>query len=547
MSKELLTAQSPLSLGNCHNIILYSSAPSPCVRRVRITLIEKGLDFDTVEISLPNMEQHTQAYLALNPNGYVPTMSHGEQVIFESAVINQYLEDQFPQTPLMPKDPAGQAQVAMWIEAEATMAKIFRPIMYQRIMGPVVHISRSQAEAQQIVARSTTDTGDQAWQNRVWNLQVLNPNEETIHQRQLLQWLDLLEQALVDQDYLVGNQFSQADISLFPRIDMYGYLDISLNSQRFPNVLRWMDLLRQRPSFEKSMTEDAKKLRKMATSNLLPKVRKILQKPKRSMRDKLFIWGIGRIMRKMQKVDALLADKKPNREIPQPKKTALPIKSVRQTQFIGLRKKHNITLYGSSHSLHSQRIVSLMQQLNIEDQYEEINLQKNQHKSPEFLAINPHAQVPVLKHGSQIFYDSGVIAQYLCQLFDEKNSWFPNSSWQAAQHRMWLALESGTHKEFKPLWDQYISKQKNIQSHILNEKKTIENIYKKLNQLEKALTSTAFLCGDSIHYADIAWHSRIDGLNNIPAFSLDNFPAIQVWLALTKSTLKKPLEDEVCL
>jgi len=546
MSKELLTQQTPLSPGNTQSLILYSSAPSPCVRRVRITLLEKGLEFDTVEISLPNMEQRSDEYLALNPNGYVPTMSHGEQVIFESSVINQYLEEQFPQVSLMPNDPAGQAQVAMWIEAEASMAKIFRPIMYQRIQAPVIHISRTLEESQTIVARASDDVIDQVWQTKVWKRQVLSPSEETKHQRQLMQWLGLVEDALQGQDYLVGNQFSQADISLFPRIDMYAYLDIEIDPQRFPNVVRWMSRLKQRPSFELSMTADAKKLRKMATSSLLPKIRRILNKPKKSLLDKAFIWGLGRVMRKMQKVEHLLADNYQQRALPLPQKPATPIHFKAVKPFSGVVKKAQITLYGNVHSVHSQRIVSLLNQLNIEYQYKEINLQENQHKTAEFLRLNPHGLVPVLKHGPQIIYDSSVMAQYLCQLFDKNRNWFPSNSLPCAQHRMWLALEAGTHKEFKPLWDKYIVKAAHQQAHTVDEEQSLNRIYQKLTQLEGALQQGPFLCGDQIRYADIAWLTRIEQLNSIPGFTLQGFPALKIWHEKVCKLLDGHLENATC-
>ncbi|MEH6345603.1 MAG: glutathione S-transferase family protein [Bermanella sp.] len=547
MSKELLTQQTQLSVNNVASLILYSSAPSPCVRRVRITLIEKGLEFDTVEISLPNMEQRSEAYMALNPNGYVPTMSHGKQVIFESSVINQYLEEQFPQVSLMPQDPAGQAQVAMWIEAEATMAKIFRPLMYQRIQAPVVHITRTLEESLIIVGRASDDAIDHTWQKKVWNRQVLSPSEESKHQRKLLDWLELVEVALVNQEYLVGNKFSQADISLFPRIDMYADLDIEISPLKFPNVLSWMTRLQQRPSFELSMTEEAKKLRKMTTSPLLPKIRRILGKPKKNVMDKLFIWGIGRIMRKLQKVEQLLNDNYQPRALPLPKEPASPITFKSVAPFNGQLKKASITLYGSIHSVHSQRIVALLDQLNIKYQYEEINLQKNQHKTAGFLRVNPHGQVPVLKHGAQVIYDSTVIAQYLSQLFDKKQNWFPTTSWQSAQHSMWLALEAGTHKEFKPLWDKYIVKTSHQPAHSESEQQSFTRIYQKLTQLENALQQNAFLCGDQIRYADIAWFTRLEQLSTIPGVNLAQFSALNNWQDTVSELLASEQEKSKCL
>ena len=220
MSKLLKTAGDSLSPENTEAIILYGSAPSPCARRVRITLLEKQLSFDEVEVDLVNMEQRSADYLRLNPNGFVPTLTHGSLTIFESAAIVDYLEEQFPQSPLVPADSWGKAQVRMWQSAESAMAKIFRPLMYQRLMGPVQHLGRTHEEAMALARRSTNDPQDLLWEARVWELNVLTPEQEADHERRLYEWLAIVEQALQDHEYMVGGKFSQADIALFPRILM---------------------------------------------------------------------------------------------------------------------------------------------------------------------------------------------------------------------------------------------------------------------------------------------------------------------------------------
>ena len=483
MGIELLNNESPLSDGNDHSLILYSSAASPCVRRVRITLLEKGLDFDTVEVSLPNMEQRSPEYLTLNPNGFVPTLSHGEHAVFESSIINQYLEEQFPQTPLIPNDPYEEAQVAMWIDAEGQMAKLFRPIMYQRIQGPIQHISRTLKESLTILSHSSSDKFDREWQTKVWNINVLTPEEEARHESDLLSWLDRVEFALADQDYLVGNQFSQADISLFPRIEMYSYLGIELNAVRFKNVLRWMKRLEKRPSFEASMSAEAKKIRKMATSPLLPKIRNILNKNTRSIKESIYLWVVGKVIRKMQNVRKLISPLYIPRALPLPKKAKLDIvfnqlnsKKVRSTV-----KEQTITLFGNETSIHCQRIIMLLKQLNIKYKVSHINLKKREQFEQGFIQLNPLSQVPVIQHGNNVIYDSATIAQYLVKIFDDNNDWQPNDSEKRSNLRMWLALESGTHKEFKPFYDTYVLKVKNPQRHIVNAAESINRINQKLS------------------------------------------------------------------
>ncbi len=545
MAKELLDAQTPLSADNVEALVLYNSAASPCVRRVHITLIEKGLKYDTVEVDLPNMEQRSPSYLSLNPNGYVPTISHGEQVIFDSATINEYLDAQFLHTPLFPSSSLERAQVRMWIGSEEAMSKDFRPLLYQRVMGPIQHVSRSLKESQKINRRCTSDPVDLAWGDTVWNMQVLTQQQEMQQERKLMAWLDLVEEALENHDYLVANQFTQADICVYPRVVMYSYLGLEIEPSRYPNVLRWIERLEKRPSFEASMSAQAKKLRKLATSPLLPKLRRILKKTekKRSLMDKFFIWGLGRIMRKLQKVEMLLAAPSKPRDFPMPKKQLLPVKATLNQKPVFLKTDSNIEIFGSSLSPHSQRIVNLLNFLGLAYSYHEIDLKNEKHKKSNFVALNPLAQVPVLKHGEHVIYDSRAIAEYLLENFDHQQLWWGTTSWQATQNRMWLGMEAGTHKEFKPLWSKYILNSKDFSLDIKAEYSAINRIELKLKALEDTLETIEFLCGDKIRYADIAWFTRIESMLLIPAFSIKKFPNLTRWYLRMKSTTEKVSQE----
>jgi glutathione S-transferase len=91
---------------------LYNNTNSVCAQKVRLALTEKGLQAREHMLKLQG-DQFDPAYLKLNPNGVVPTLVHDGQPITESAVILYYLEDAFPQPPLMPAAPADRARVHM--------------------------------------------------------------------------------------------------------------------------------------------------------------------------------------------------------------------------------------------------------------------------------------------------------------------------------------------------------------------------------------------------------------------------------------------------
>jgi glutathione S-transferase len=92
---------------------LYSFAACPYAQRVHITLLEKQLDFTLTEIDLFNRPDW---FLAISPYGKVPVLRHDELTLHESSIINQYLDEAFPEPPLMPESPALRAQARLWMD-----------------------------------------------------------------------------------------------------------------------------------------------------------------------------------------------------------------------------------------------------------------------------------------------------------------------------------------------------------------------------------------------------------------------------------------------
>src|SRR3989337_248835 len=94
-------------------IKLYTFPPSTNSRKVRIALIEKGLEFERINIDLSKKEQKNPQYLKIHPFGQVPALDDEGFIIYDSTIINEYLEDEYPYPPLLPKDSEGRAQVRL--------------------------------------------------------------------------------------------------------------------------------------------------------------------------------------------------------------------------------------------------------------------------------------------------------------------------------------------------------------------------------------------------------------------------------------------------
>jgi glutathione S-transferase len=533
-------------------------------------LIEKRLSWDTQVIDLSRLEQRNPAYLAINPNGFVPTLAHGERVIYESNVITEYLDDIFPETPLYPSDPWERAQVKMWQSAEAAMAKDYRTLMYQRVMGPMLRLTRSLEEALAAARRSTGEPADLAWEERVWRLAVLHPREEAAHQDRLLRWLDAVEKRLVDRDYLVGDGFSQAEISLYPRVAMYPYIGLRIDPRRYPNVSRWIGRLRGRPSFARTLSAQDRGLSRLSRTPLLPWLARTLRKLEEertrweALRLAMLKRAAGRFLGGENGVVPRAAPK-----IRRPCAGEIPAREAASRLFgsaVAGRHHPRITLYDDPRSPHGRRIRILLSEKGLSWETVRVDMTRMAHKAPEFLAINPNGELPALRHGDRLIYDSQLIAEYLDASHDGTEL-YPRDAFQVAQVRMWLALEAGTHKEFRPLFYLCIVRPAALAagitaehvdqvvhpgvhpSHLAwlrgvlrglvrfdtSEALAREIIRGKLEVIERRLAHGAYLVGDAFSMADLGWFTRIETLPTLGVeVERKRFPGIARWLEVIR-------------
>jgi glutathione S-transferase len=215
---------------------------------VRAVLLEKGLQWTTRVVDLTRMEQKRPEYLALNPNGVVPTLVHDDRVLYESNVITEYLDDVFPDAPLYPRYAWDRAQAKMWQAFELAMAKDFRPLMYARVIGPYDRL-RPRGDVLADARRSTSDPAHLDWVRRVYDGEVVSGDEARHLESLLVQRLDRLEAALDGHDWLTADRYTIADLSVAPRVQMYPMVQVPLEH---PRVCAWLARVADRPSFARS-------------------------------------------------------------------------------------------------------------------------------------------------------------------------------------------------------------------------------------------------------------------------------------------------------
>ena len=223
---------------------LYHSGISNCAMRVRITLDEKGLPWESHHLNIGKREHHTKEYFGINPKGLVPTLVHDGTVITESDDIIDYLDNVFPDPPLSPAGEAEQKLMYRWLHrATSIHVKAVKTHIYEKRMAKTMsqdeaartHYEQLQTDPELIEFHRKSDNGF---------------SQADIEQAQatLDACFDDLEQLLVDREWIAGGHFSLADIAWMPLYFTLKELAGFLFDNR-PNVRAWAERIEARPSF----------------------------------------------------------------------------------------------------------------------------------------------------------------------------------------------------------------------------------------------------------------------------------------------------------
>jgi glutathione S-transferase len=196
---------------------LYDFLPCPFGQKVRIVLAEKGLSYELVQIDLTQGEQRRPEFRRLNPFGRVPVLVDEDTTIYDSTIIAEYLEDEYPEPPLLPAvgSSALRAQARTWEDIADTSF--------------TVQVGQLMAEMSK--AESERDS------NRIQRLQ-----------QWIEQMLSFLNHQLQGQEFL-ASQFSVADIGFVPRLLVLTELGVDPTANR-GNIDGWIKRMLERPSIQ---------------------------------------------------------------------------------------------------------------------------------------------------------------------------------------------------------------------------------------------------------------------------------------------------------
>jgi len=232
---------------------LYHNDMSTASQKVRFVLSEKKLEWTGHHMNLGVGEQHQPGYLKINANGVVPALVHDGSVFVESTVINEYLEEAFPEHPLLPANPALRARVREWTVQIDENIQAFAGVL---TLGIAMRYAQFQKTYQDI------DSGlnripDIVKRERLRDV-ILRGMESPFFPISVLRYQRLLkdmESRLSESTWLVGNTLTLADIALSPFITRMDHLQLGFMWANLPKVVKWYERLRTMPSYQMSHTK----------------------------------------------------------------------------------------------------------------------------------------------------------------------------------------------------------------------------------------------------------------------------------------------------
>ncbi|MGH8600456.1 MAG: glutathione S-transferase N-terminal domain-containing protein [Burkholderiales bacterium] len=196
---------------------LYSGTSCPFSQRCRIVLYEKGMDFQIIDVDLFNKPEDIAV---MNPYNQVPVLVERDLILYESNIINEYIDDRFPHPQLMPADPVMRAR-----------ARLFLFRFEQELFNHVGTLERNNQRVADKVRAAVRD-----------NLTQIAP-------------------VFTKQKYMLGEEFSMLDVAIAPllwRLDHYG---IQLPKQAAP-LMKYAERLFSRPAFIDALTPPEKVMRR---------------------------------------------------------------------------------------------------------------------------------------------------------------------------------------------------------------------------------------------------------------------------------------------
>lgn len=232
-------------------LTLYHHGSSACAAKVRFALAEKRLEWTGRYVDILRGEQFQPDFLALNPKAVVPVLVHDGEVVPESTVICEYLEDAFPEHPIYPAPPLERARARLWSKAvDEELHPACSAITYVVSHRHTI-LRQGVGDFEDFLAQGGAEGRDARMLKWRWIQEGLAAPGAADKIRLYDSYLHKMEAALDDRSWLAGGEFSMADIAMAPYLNRLAALAMEplWTGGRLPKVEAWFDRVRARPTF----------------------------------------------------------------------------------------------------------------------------------------------------------------------------------------------------------------------------------------------------------------------------------------------------------
>jgi glutathione S-transferase len=212
------------------SLVVLGGSVSPFVRKVRVVLAEKGLDYEHEQV---NPFAGPPGWRDISPLGKIPALKDGDRTLADSSVICAYLEKRFPTPALYPTDPYDYAR-ALWFEEfmDGGVVPVVGPkVFFPLVLQPIFSGGQAPSAEAEALAKKTFE-------------------------EDAAPLFAYLEKELGDRDYFVGNQLTIADIAVASIMVNPWLAGFAPERKRFPKLRAFLDRMWSRPSFKKVIEGD---------------------------------------------------------------------------------------------------------------------------------------------------------------------------------------------------------------------------------------------------------------------------------------------------
>ena len=234
------------------SIKYYHAEPAANSLKSMIPLLEKGIDFQSVYVDLHKFEQHSDWFVAINPEGQVPVLDHDGHIITHTTVINEYLEDVFPDVPLRPRDPVGAAHMRYWNKFVDEQVMNYTSMHGWHRMVGIIARNIELGDFEKLMERIPLPD-----QRKKWKTARSGFSETDLAYAidKVVYAIDKVEQQLAQTAWLAGADFTLADINFYSMCGMMVermFPELAV-ATRCPRLVAWLERMSVRPAVARAL------------------------------------------------------------------------------------------------------------------------------------------------------------------------------------------------------------------------------------------------------------------------------------------------------